>query len=103
MTLENIKSLLDTTVLPVTYRAWPENAAPPLPFICYLYKGSNNFVADGRVYFPVSQLHVELYSKLKDPASEALVEAALDGIVWVKSEVYIESEKCYKITYEIEV
>ena len=36
MTLAQLKDLLMSTGLPVTYRAWPEAAAPPLPFLCYL-------------------------------------------------------------------
>lgn len=31
------------------------------------------------------------------------VEAALDGLCWEKSEEYIDAEKIYQLTYEIEV
>ena len=103
MTLAQLKDLLVSTGLPVTYRAWPEAAAPPLPFLCYLEAYSNNFVADGTVYVPISHVQVELYTALKDPAAEAKVEQALSQLVWQKTETYIDTEKCYQILYEIEV
>lgn len=103
MTLEELKDRLETTGFPVTYREWPENAAPPLPFICYLVAYSNNFAADGEVYYPIDRVQVELYTKLKDPEAEGKVEQALAGLYWEKTETYISTEKCYQILYEIEV
>ena len=46
---------------------------------------------------------MELYTSTKDLAAEAKVEAALDGLCWEKSEEYIDAEKIYQLTYEIEV
>ena len=103
MSLEELKTLLGTTGLPVTYRAWPENEAPPLPFICYLVAYSNNFGADNRVYHKIDHIQVELYTKLKDPEAEDRVENALSSLYWDKTEEYIDSERCYQILYEIEV
>lgn len=103
MTLEELNELLETTGLPVAYREWPEDSAPPLPFICYLVAYSNNFAADGVVYLPVNHIQVELYTKLKDQATEAKVETALAQFVWNKTETYIDTERCYQIMYEIEV
>lgn len=103
MTLSEFDVLLKTTGLPVTYRAWPENEAPPLPFVCYVEAGSNNFAADGVVYYPVKRMQVELYTKLKDPDAEVKVETALSSFFWEKTETYLSTEKCYQILYEIEV
>lgn len=103
MTLEDVKSLLESTGLPVAYRAWPENEAPPLPFICYLVAYSNNFSADGIVYYLINHIQIELYTKLKDPITEDKVELALSSLYWEKTEEYIDTEQCYQITYEIEV
>ena len=103
MTLEELANLLASTGLPVTYLAWPEGAAPPLPFICYLVAYSNNFYADGELYLTVQRIHVELYTKVKDPDAESRVETALREIPWQKSETYLNTEKCYQILYEIEV
>ena len=103
MNLEDVKKLLDSTGLPVTYYAWPEEKAPELPYICYLVAYSNNFSADGTVYAPVNHLQVELYTEQKEPQTEERVENALSSLFWQKTETYIESEQCYQIMYEIEV
>lgn len=103
MTLEELKDRLETAGFPVTYREWPENTAPPLPFICYIVAYSNNFAADGGVYYPIDRVQVELYTKLKDPDAESKVEQALSSLFWEKTETYISTEKCYQILYEIEV
>lgn len=101
--LERIRELLETTGFPVAYYSFPEEEAPPLPFICYLVSGSNNFLADGAVYHKIDRLQVELYTEVKDPSAEDAVEEALASFVWEKTETYIDSEKCYQILYEIEV
>ena len=55
-----------------------EGESPDPPFICYLLPGSDNFSADGRVYFRISEVRIELYTDRKDPGAEALVETVLD-------------------------
>lgn len=103
MTLEEIKTMLEATGIPVAYQSFPESAAPPLPFICYLFSGSNNFAADGVVYYQTKDVKIELYTKFKDQSVEDKVEKALSSVYWEKSETYIDSEQCYQIVYEIEV
>ena len=103
MTLQDIKTLLESTGLPVTYRAWPDQQAPALPWICYLVTGSNNFFADGKMYLGVSMVSVELYTALISPALEQQLEQALQGFCWQKTITYIDTEKVYQISYEIEV
>lgn len=105
MTLERIKATLEVTGLPVAYRAFPEGDAPALPFVCYHSPYTNNFAADGLVYATINHINVELYTQVKEPATEENVEAALTGagIYWEKSETSLEDEKCLQILYEIEV
>ena len=103
MTLEELRDRLEATGLPVAYRAWPEEEAPPLPFICYLVAYSNNFGADNRVYHRISHIQVELYTRQKDQQAEDKVEQALSSFYWEKTEEYIDTERCYQILYEIEV
>ena len=103
MSLEELRAMLETTGLPVVYRAWPEGEAPPLPFLGYLAAYSNNFGADNRVYYNIRRIQVELYTKQKDPDTEDKVENALSSFYWEKTEEYLDTERCYQILYEIEV
>lgn len=103
MKLKELKAILESSGLPVTYRAWPEGEAPTLPYICYLSTGSSNFAADGVVYEEFQRVQIELYTKLKDEETEDKVEQTLSSFVWEKTEEYIDSEECYQILYEIEV
>lgn len=108
MTLSELKTALcaiDGFSNKVVYRAWAVGEAPALPFICYRLNESNNFGADNKVYKTINSVFIELYSKYKDLASEALIEAKLDSldIYWEKEEAYIEEEDCNLMTYSIEV
>lgn len=87
----------------VAYRQWPEGQAPELPFIVYYAEGSDNVLADNKVYMPRTKVVIELYSVQKDTISEGLIESALNGndIPWEKYEEYIESEHMLQISYEI--
>ncbi len=101
MELDEIRKMLMQTGFPVAYSHF--NKAPTIPFITYTVTGSDNFDADNRVYFPVNRISIELYTDKKDLAAEKKVETALSSFCWEKTEIYIDSEKLYQITYEIEV
>lgn len=105
MTVQEFKPVLESTGLPVAYRAFPKGNAPALPFLCYRFPYTNNFAADGVAYATINHGNVELYTQGKEPATEGEVEEALTGagIYWEKSETYLEDEKCFQILYEIEV
>lgn len=96
--------MLDEMGLPFAYHHFAEGESPDLPFICYLLPGSNNFSADGKVYYKINEVHIELYTDWKDLAVEQGVEAVLDehGVFYNKSEVWIESEKLYEVLYTFE-
>ena len=89
----------------VAYRAFPVDAAPPLPFIAYIETGANNFAADGVVYAAAHQVQVELYTAERDLNSEALVEKALtdNNIYYTKDIAYLDDELCYMIIYGTEI
>lgn len=105
ITFKELPAVLEKSGLPVTYRAWPEKQAPPLPYICYLSEESDNFAADGTVYQKIISARVELYTRRKNLDAEEAVENALSAasLVWSKDETYISSEHCYLISYETEV
>ncbi len=105
MELHEIASMLAGLGIPLAYHHFAEGESPPPPFLLYLSPGSDNFSADGRVYWKVAQLDVELYTDLKDPELEARLEMVLDaaGLFYNKTESYIDSEKLYEVLYEMEV
>ncbi len=104
MTHNEIVEMLEETNLPIAYDHFAEGESPDPPFICFLFPGSDNFSADGRVYLKIRNVNVELYTDLKDPELEERLETVLDrhGIFYQKSEVWIEEEKLYEVLYQFE-
>lgn len=103
MTLKELHDILSSTGIPVTYHAWKGRKKPPPPYICNLNQYTQNFYADGVVYYKIEHMSIDLYTKLKDPETELLVETALAPFAWEKSEEYNDAEQCFQITYELEV
>ena len=105
MTHIELMEILEETSLPFAYDHFAEGESPEPPFICFLYPSSDNFSADGKVYFKISEVHVELYTDEKNPETEGAVEAVLDrhGIFYEKSEVWIESERLFEVLYSFEM
>ena len=87
------------------YDHFAEGESPDPPFICFLLPASDNFSADGQVYFKVSEVHIELYTDKKDLELEERVEAVLDecGFFYDKNEVWIASEKLYEVMFSFEM
>ena len=104
MTHNEIVEMLEETNLPIAYDHFAEGESPDPPFICFLFPGSDNFSADGRVYLKIRHVNVELYTDRKDPELEDRLETVLDrhGIFYQKSEVWIEEEKLYEVLYQFE-
>lgn len=102
--MEELLQILKETQIPFAYHHFAEGESPEPPFICYLFPGSNNFSADGKVYYKINEVHIELYTDLKDLAVEQQLENVLDehGIFYNKSETWIESEKLYEVLYTFE-
>jgi len=108
MTASEVKTMLEGITgfsAKVTYWEWPENDAPALPFICYYSPGARSFGADNKVYYSSNRYFIELYTDDRDITTEEKVETQLNSysVYWVKSIGYVESERMYQVTYEIEV
>lgn len=105
MTIENLVKMLQKTGIPFAYDHFAEGESPEPPFICYLIPGSDNFAADGKVYFKMNEVRIELYTDFKDLDLESRVEGVLDGheIFYNKSETWIQSEKLYEVMYSFEM
>lgn len=102
--MDSLEQIIESIGLPLTYRQWKPKKPPALPYIVYLFTDSANFGADNKVYHSIGNYDIELYSNEKDPASEALIEAALtaNDIFYEKSEAWIQSEEMYQVVYSIQ-
>lgn len=105
MTIEYIVEMLQEMNIPFAYDHFAEGESPEPPFICYLIPGSDNFAADGKVYFKMNEVRIEMYTDFKDLDLESRVEGVLDGheIFYNKSETWIQSEKLYEVMYSFEM
>ncbi len=105
MTVKKLVEMLQEMKIPFAYDHFAEGESPEPPFICYLLPGSNNFAADGKVYFKVNEVHIELYTDFKNLDLEKRVEDIFDfhDIFYNKSETWIESEKLYEVLYIFEM
>ena len=103
--MDKLLEILKSAGFPYAYDHFVEGEAPDPPFVCYLLPGSDNFSADGKVYYRISEARVELYTDQKDFAAEGKLEDALDacGIFYEKSETWIDSEKLYEVLYVFEM
>lgn len=103
--MDELLIMLNEMWIPFAYDHFAEGESPEPPFICYLLPQSDHFSADGKVYYKISGVHIELYTDIKDLSVEQKVEAVLDthGIFYEKSEVWIESERLYEVLYTFEM
>ena len=105
MTIENLVEMLQELKIPFAYDHFAEGESPEPPFICYLIPRSDNFAADGRVYFKLNEVRIEMYTDFKDISLESRVEDVLDRheIFYNKSETWIQSEKLYEVMYSFDM
>lgn len=100
--MDELVKIIEEMDIPFAYDHFAEGESPDSPFLCYLLPGSDNFAADGRVYYKMSEVRIELYTDFKDVSLEEKVTAVLDnhGIFYEQSEVWIEEEKLYEVAFE---
>ena len=102
--MDEIISILKSLGIPYAYDHFAEGEGPNPPFICFRCPNSDNFAADGTVYFPITEIDIELYTDKKDPEKEKKLEDLLteNGIFFDKTETWIDSEKLYEVLYSFE-
>jgi hypothetical protein len=102
--MDEIIKILEALGLPYSYDHFAEGEGPDPPFICYRCPNSDNFAADGTVYFPITAIDIELYTDKKDPETEKKLEDLLvkGGVFFEKTETFIDSEKLYEVLYSFE-
>ena len=103
--MDELVNMIQEMDIPFAYDHFTEGEAIEPPFICFLLPGSDNFSADGIVYFKINEVHIELYTDVKSPVIENKVEAVLDkhGIFYNKTETWIEDEKLYEVLFSFEL
>lgn len=106
MSKEDIEAMLLEMNIEFAYNHFEEENYIDPPFLVYLLPKTNNFGADGGVYFKASALNIELYADKKDVELEKQVENVLDqhGIYYERTmETFIDTEKMFMVLYEMEV
>ena len=105
MTPQNIRSMLEQAEIPVEYYEFKEGTGQQPPFICYILGDSSDVFADNTNYTRIERLSVELYTDEKDFAFEKTVETILNnnGIVFAKSQGYIDSERMHVTVYQSDI
>ena len=98
-----LAQMLSEAGVPVARNAFLKQQVPP--YIVYVFSHSDNFVADSRVYLKRDNYQIELYTDKKDVALEEKLEGIFDvhGLVYDKTETYLESEKLIEVLYEIQL
>ncbi|MBQ3329992.1 MAG: hypothetical protein IJG87_02310 [Ruminococcus sp.] len=106
MTIADIKTILSSVQgfeNAVAFRAFPEKQTPPLPFIVFADTGVRAFHADNVNYYVCPTYTIELHERVRDPATELLVEAKLtsNGLTFDRIINYDSAEKCWTVSYDI--
>lgn len=105
MTFPEVAALLASIGLPTAYDHFEVGNAADPPFVCFYCEGSDDLAADNTNFQRIRPLTVELYTDNKDFALEERVEAALNGagLVFSRSETYIDSERMYEVVYTTDI
>lgn len=100
MDLEKLKTQIEAVGVPAAYGGFAKKQATP--YICYEITNTNNFMADGVVYYQIDQVEVTLHETRMDLALEKALENALSEYKWNKTVEYNGDEEIYVTTYGME-
>lgn len=105
MTYKEVDDMLESIDVPYAYNQFDNDSPQKLPFICFLYDNSNDLAADNVNYSLIRQLSIELYTENKDFTLEKTVEDTLsaNGLVYSRSETYLETERMFMVVYDTEI
>lgn len=105
MTYAEISQMISAVGIPYAYHHFEEGSGQQPPFITFYYQGDDDFIADNINYQAIRPLTIELYTDNKNFALEAAVESVLtaNDLAFSRTEVFIDSEQMYMVTYYTEV
>lgn len=104
MTLTELATLLEQANIPVAYNHFKD--AQTLPFICFIDTGTDNLIADNKVYHKVVNVDIELYTEDKDEQLEEVLENILNDneLPYNKGgSFFIDEENMYQTIYTIKL
>ena len=106
MTINEVKTILEGVAgfaNKVAYYQWPIGEAPDLPYVCFFEQQAYTFPADNVAYYSRPRISVELYTKNRDQATEALFEQAFTvaGIYYTKETEYLDDERCQITVFQL--
>lgn len=104
MTISDVKDLLASVPgfeAAVAFRAFPEGETPALPFITFSDIDAYAFRADNVNYYSAPRFVVELHERVRNPATELLVEAKLTaaGITFSRAISYDATARAWLVAY----
>lgn len=105
MTTNEIAAMVAEIGIPYAYYQFPEGTAQPAPFICFFLSYDNDMKADNSNYQKIERLIIELYTDNKDYQLERTTEGVLasHGMVWNRSETWLDTERMVEVIYEMDV
>lgn len=97
-----VYAALTATGIPGRQDAYPVGKSPAPPFFVYTVESVGGFVADGTIYAGLPRFHVELFEKVSNAETEALVRDAIMSLGCVPDEtgIWSESEVCHIEQYD---
>ena len=105
MTREEVYSMVQSIDLPCAYYEFPEDTKQSPPFIVWFFSQNTDVMADDRNFVDKEVLSIELYTSIRNYDLEKTVESVISssGFSYAKEAAYIDSEKMWQISYEMEV
>lgn len=106
MTINEVKTILEGVAgfaNKVAYYQWPIGEAPDLPYVCFFEQQAYTFPADNVAYYSRPRISVELYTKNRDLATEALFEQAFTVAViyYTKETEYLDDDRCQITVFQL--
>lgn len=103
MTLKEVADLIASCGFTWRYSHFSQTPNPP--YVVYYFPSENDIYADDVNFVNRRQLFIELFTTSKDVASGSTIEGKLKeaGLSWYKQTDFLNDEKLYQTTYELEV
>ncbi len=100
MNSSKLQTILEQLNIPVAYLEFVDGSE--IPYITFYQTGSNNLIADNKVYTSEPSYNIELYCEYKDFQLEKRLEQILNQneIVWSKSDdIKLKDEDVIMVVY----